>query len=576
MESPPLQPLHCPTEPSAVNDSAAAYPMPEIPPGPSSSRLINGSKSKRKNKKKKKTPVTEPSSPPSSVSSSDNCSFTSSFSSSKQKGLRIFKNPKRIRVGSTTNRRSTNFRNINVDTLALPLGMSIAAVVSQVLDKKNASGEKISVDYLTEICTLAVRESLANVFGDKFDGFVRNFKTSFRSTFMTLRLIYESSQNVGGNGQWARLSNNNKLQDPVCICDTKDGLESIPHTTNSDEQIRTHEHTEEDRPLDLINRQLVLHDGHTSQQLSCSSSTTSHSEVNQLMLSTFEKSVIEQTRSNELKAFEISLAMKKLQLKEAQLAVHSDANFLERCKISMGFSKASFKVEKFKTQLLDTRQVELLKKCLDFLVAGLFTMLFSLGYGGYVYSHRRITEATESCSPFKETKSWWMPKSMATFSSGLQLLRCQVQVLSRMLFAGLMIGAIAFLLIQRSAVTNQTMPITFIMLLLGVGCGYAGKFCIDTLGGSGNHWLMYWEVLCLLHFLSNIWTSTLFLILYGSINVSDKVNDSTIFPYWIRRFMFFSALLLLPLLCGFMPFASPGEWIDHFSSRAMHFVSDAD
>ncbi|CAA2990328.1 CPR-5 [Olea europaea subsp. europaea] len=572
MESSPLQPLQCPIEPSAVNNSTTAYRMPEIPPDPSSSRLINGSKSERKNEKKKKTPVTEPSSPPSSVSSSNNCSC----SSSKIKGLKILKNSKKIRVGSTTNRRSTNFRNVNVDTLALPLGMSIAVVVSQVLDKKNASGEKISVDYLTEICTLAVRESLANVFGDKFDGFVKNFETSFRSTFMTLRLIYGSSQSVRGDGRWTRLSNSNKLQDPICISDTLDGLESILHTTNSDEQIRTHEHIEEDRPLDLINQQLVLHDGHTSQQLACSSSTTSHSEVNQSMFSTFEKSVIEQTRSNDLKAFEISLAMKKLQLKEAQLAVHSDANFLERCKISMGFSKASFKEEKFKTQLLDTRQVELLKKCLDFLVAGLITMLLSLGYGAYVYSHRRITEATESCSPFKETKSWWMPKSMGTFSSGLQLLRCQVQVLSRMLFAGLLIGAIAFLLIQRSSVTNQTMPITFIMLLLGVGCGYAGKFCIDTLGGSGNHWLMYWEILCLLHFLSNIWTSTLFLILYGSIKVSDKVNDSKIFPYWIRRFMFFATLLLLPLLCGFMPFASPGEWINHFSSWAIRFVSDED
>jgi hypothetical protein len=83
-----------------------------------------------------------------------------------------------------------------------------------------------------------------------------------------------------------------------------------------------------------------------------------------------------------------------------------------------------------------------------------------------------------------------MPKSMATFNSGLQLLMCQVQALSRMLFAGLMIGEITLLLIQRSAATNQTMPITFIMLLLGVGCGYAGKFCIDTLGGSGNHWLL--------------------------------------------------------------------------------------
>ncbi|GKC16292.1 hypothetical protein Tco_1013074 [Tanacetum coccineum] len=48
------------------------------------------------------------------------------------------------------------------------------------------------------------------------------------------------------------------------------------------------------------------------------------------MLTTFEKSVNEQAHSNDLKALEISLSMKKKRLKEAQIAVNCDSNYLER------------------------------------------------------------------------------------------------------------------------------------------------------------------------------------------------------------------------------------------------------
>lgn len=171
----------------------------------------------------------------------------------------------------------------------------------------------------------------------------------------------------------------------------------------------------------------------------------------------------------------------------------------------------------------------------------------------------------------QESKSWWMPNAVSSFNLGLQLLRCQIQVFSRMLFGVIMIAAIAFLLIQRSSSSHQTMPVTVILLLLGVGCGYAGKFCIDTLGGSGNHWLVYWEALCLLHFFSNIFHSTLYIILNGPIIVAERVDCNSVIPYWLRKSLFYSALLFLPLLCGFMPFAGPWEWCRHFSSLATDF-----
>ncbi|XP_057806990.1 protein CPR-5-like [Salvia miltiorrhiza] len=569
--------------------------------------------SRRKINKKKQTVVSDNA----SLESSSNCSSAASYS---KKGIKIPRNPKRIRVGPLT----AGPRNVglsDVDALGLPLGMSIAAVVAQVLEKKNAAGKKISVDYLSAICGLAVRESIGNVFGDKFNNLVTNFETSFRSTLTTLQLISCSSQNDGEKLQGARfvgcscsvtsnmtcgdtykdsacppeatekescvhanitkrqqvsgyqdstsessnLSSHFRIGDMACLSSNGDGPVAYAHRTSADGQCHTLSEMEE--KMNMTSQQLILHDKRTEQQLACAS-------PNQFsMLSTIEKSVMEQTRSNELKTFEIGLTMKKLQLKERQLELNSNANILERWKLSMGISKASFKAEKFKTEIQDTRQVELLKKCLDFLVGGLIIMLFALGYGTYVYSHQRIVEAIEACSPYMESKSWWMPNAVSSFNSGLQLLRCQIQVFSRMLFGVIMIAAIAFLLIQRSSSSHQTMPVTVILLLLGVGCGYAGKFCIDTLGGSGNHWLVYWEALCLLHFFSNIFHSTLYTVLNGPILVAERVDHNYVFPYWMRKSLFYATLLFLPLLCGFMPFASPLEWFKHFSSQGTDFLT---
>ncbi|XP_060183935.1 protein CPR-5 [Lycium barbarum] len=546
-DRPPLNPP--PPEPK--NDTMASQILPE-------SDVIKKKKKKKKNK--------DPFDP--SHCSSSSCS---------NRGIRVSSTTGGRRVIIGRRHKSSTDNNNVVEALALPLGMSIAAVLAQVLERKDAAGQKISVDYLSEICTLAVRESLANVFGDQFESFVRNFEKSFHSTLMTLRLISESSMNSGveQNHCAARTSVSersvpyisNRLENRTCDPDFGESqADSFQQSAISDNE-RNQEDSSDGTCLESIGRQLTLYDRQVRQQLASVSSST---EINQSMHSTLERSLIEQARSNDLKTFEIGLTMRKLQLKERELSLSSDANLLERVKLSFGFSKTSFKAEKFKNQVEDSKHAELLKSCIDCLVAGLFIMLVCLGYGTYVFSHKRITEATASCTPSMEHKSWWMPKSMSSINSGLQLLRCQVLVLSRMLFGAFMIVAIAFSLLQRSATSNQTMPITFILLLLGVGCGFAGKFCIDTLGGSGYHWLIFWETLCLLHFLSNAFISTLFLILNGPVTVSEKSTRDRTFPHWIRRSMFYTTLLLfLPLLCGLIPFAGPREWKDHFSSLVL-------
>ncbi|XP_065000144.1 protein CPR-5-like isoform X2 [Musa acuminata AAA Group] len=286
------------------------------------------------------------------------------------------------------------------------------------------------------------------------------------------------------------------------------------------------------------------------------------------------KESITNTRSNDLKAVEIGLVMEKLKLKQSQLALSSDANLLEKIKISMGISKASFKEEKLRNQMLETRHAELLKRCIDLLVTGLIIMCGFLLYGASIYSLQRITEVTSACNyTLKESRSWWIPKSVQSFSSGWLTLRCHFVVLTRMCFGILMILAIAYLVFQRSAMSGPTMPVTFLVMLLGVVCGFAGKLCVDTLGGSGYHWLIYWEVLCMLHFFANVFPSAFHNILYGPVAVTQVANTVRL-PYWVRRYAFYILLLLiLPTLSGLLPFASIKEWKVHFSEKLAFWSS---
>ncbi|MQM01169.1 hypothetical protein Taro_033917 [Colocasia esculenta] len=407
----------------------------------------------------------------------------------------------------------------DLQDLALSLGMSFAAVVAQV-------------------------------YGKRFDSFMRNFGKSFHSTLKTLQVIQGESMCEQHN----HFSPSRNCSDAAS---TQDILESL----NSVEEIQ------ENCPMSSVDNQLILQ-AEVNQQLAHLSQRSTNLCFSQSALSTLEKSVMEQARSNDLKAVEIGLIIRKLQLKKSQLDLSSYASFLERVKISMGISKASFKEEKLRNEIRDFRLAELLRMCTDLLVAGLILMSCLLVYGAYVFSYRRISEATSSCvSTAKEAKSWWVPKPVASFNSGWLFLRCHVVVISRMFFGVLMILAIAYSVFQRSASSGSAMKVTFILLLLGAACGAAGKLCVDTLGGNGYYWLFYWEIYCLLHFLANAFPSHLYYILCGPVSVSPEATK-VVLPYWVRRFTFYTILvLILPILSGLMPFASLREWQDHLVNK---------
>jgi hypothetical protein len=129
-----------------------------------------------------------------------------------------------------------------------------------------------------------------------------------------------------------------------------------------------------------------------------------------------------------------------------------------------------------------------------------------------------------------------------------------------MSFGMLMILLIAWLIFQRSAMTGPNMPITFNVMLLGVLCGSVGRFCVDTLGGDGNVWLFFWEILCFIHLFGNSRPSLLYRMLYGPISVTDRTKASDL-PYRVCRYTFYTVLsVILPCLAGLLPFASLSDW----------------
>ncbi|XP_048140693.1 protein CPR-5 [Rhodamnia argentea] len=293
-----------------------------------------------------------------------------------------------------------------LEAIALSLGVSFAAVVAQVLEREYTTREKMSVDHLSQICTSAVRESLSNEFGNKFARLASIFEMSFGIALRTLRLIGESSsqEEVYQLDQQdvtvttSNMSPRESMDGGSCSSSLKEcRTEQVLCHSNGPNHLNMLEGAQQHFQGDSMNCQISRQ--REENQLACISRSRSGPLISQPIRSTFEKSVLEQTRSNDLKELELGLAVKKMTLKEAQLSLTYDANHLERSKLAMGISKASFKAEKFKNELEDARHSELLKKCIDCLVAGLIIMSLSLLYGAYVFSYQRVAEATESCSP---------------------------------------------------------------------------------------------------------------------------------------------------------------------------------
>lgn len=210
---------------------------------------------------------------------------------------------------------------------------------------------------------------------------MKNFEKSFSSTLTTLHLVNEMPVYE---------------QSPIPQCSSKHEDSAAASMLSTDDP-QTPRHEIKQDILNSVESQLVLYAG-SNQQLTRRTHGIASPEADQRILNAFERSLKEQTRSNELKEFEIGLSMRKLQLKQSQLELSSYSHMLEKMKLSLGFQKASFQGDKFKTQMQDTRHAQILRTLIDFLASAVIIMSVCFGYGTYIYSYQRITDITAACS----------------------------------------------------------------------------------------------------------------------------------------------------------------------------------
>ena len=209
----------------------------------------------------------------------------------------------------------------------------------------------------------------------KLDCFLKNFESSFVSTLRTPLSTTKASAKT-------EVHSSSKCKEEKNTVDlTLDKKEPFKTDTHVDDQLSLIEEIQES-----------VSDSYTQELPLCKLRNDMVSVVpwlvgsrgNELAVETFERFVVENVRSNNLKEKEIDLKMKNLKLKETQMQLNCESNNL--------------KAEKLKNKLENRRHSELLETCIDCLVAGLIIMCVALSYGAYVYSYHNIFEATAICT----------------------------------------------------------------------------------------------------------------------------------------------------------------------------------
>lgn len=304
--------------------------------------------------------------------------------------------------------------------------------------------------------------------------------------------------------------------------------------------------------------------------------------LQQEFLHWYKKSLAEKQQSNYLKTLELAYQFKRLNLDEEHLHLRSESNLLMRENVSLSREKAEFREMEIQDRKLAVAYDLLSRTCADELVAGLFVMLCALLYGGWNYSYGRLVDVISHCQPavFQPSHSMIpgfnrIVDSLGLMSAQMQMLFCNLTVAVRM-FLGLgIISMVAATLLRKSVTSSsQAMPATILLIVLGGLCGFAGKFAVDSMGGSGYHWLLVWESLCVIHASTAFFTPYLYWLLNGAPrHTLDKQRQYYLLNPWVRRLLFHGCLVLvLPAMAGLLPFAPFREVLRTILSTCLTIV----
>lgn len=231
---------------------------------------------------------------------------------------------------------------------------------------------------------------------------------------------------------------------------------------------------------------------------------------------------------------------------------------VEKSKLEMGVSEAALRTERldagdpvYETEL----EAEMNTVIMNWLVSSVINALAWMLYVSNAFSRTCMKENMFMCRhPF------WL----------------------QIYFAILVILVVTYLIIHRSSGTKHSMRATHSLLLLGgLFCGLWGMYMGDALDGIGKLWLFQWATLCLFRYVADTITLAIFGLLYGPRYVTQETKTQetktrTMVPYWEwASSLLVAILLVIPLINGFLPFATFGELGDQFGEWGDQFLTSA-
>ncbi|CAM6008162.1 unnamed protein product [Sphagnum balticum] len=479
---------------------------------------------------------------------------------------------------------------VKAGNLPAPLGNAIATVMAEVLEHERTGQDRLfAADELAKLLEAAMVESLSPIMGSECSSFVDQFKQAFQSTYRLIgsvkvasakRLVHSGPQGKQSTRSHKCLQDGfpsrtvlGRVAEGFTNGNLKPKYAQDSESTTSDTGIETDEF---DLQYDL------------TEQFERMKFSSDNPEVEvgrnlqQEFLHWYKKSLAEKQQSNYLKTLELAYQFKRLNLDEEHLHLRSESNLLMRENVSLSREKAEFREMEIQDRKLAVAYDLLSQTCADELVAGLFVMLCALLYGGWNYSYARLVDVISHCQPAVFGPSHSMipgfnriVDSLNLMSAQMQMLFCNLTVAVRM-FLGLgIISMVAATLLRKSVTSSsQAMPATILLIILGGLCGVAGKFAVDSMGGSGYHWLLVWESLCVIHASTTCFTPYLYWLLNGAPqHTLDKQQQYYLVNPWVRHLLFHGCLVLvLPAMAGLLPFAPFREVLRTILSTCLTIV----
>ncbi|CAN7052182.1 hypothetical protein IGI04_027550 [Brassica rapa subsp. trilocularis] len=227
---------------------------------------------------------------------------------------------------------------------------------------------------------------------------------------------------------------------------------------------------------------------------------------------------------------------------------------VEKSKLEMGVSEAALRTERLDAddQTYETElEAEMSTVIMNWLVSSVINALAWMLYVSRAF--------TRTC--MKEN-----------------MLMCRQPFWLQIYFAILVILVVTYLIIHRSPGTKHSTRAPYSLLLLGgIFYGLLDMYLGDALDSIGKLWLFLWATVCLLRYVADTITLAMFGLVYGPRYVTQETKTRTMVPYWERASSLLVAILLfIPLINGFLPFATVGElgdqfgewWTSHFSILA--------